>query len=134
MSWFKMVQPFPRLSGHTYRQTVDKWESTRPRIINDYFREVKKRVWKKEISWQKFFLDFFIFYEPTVSHDKPGAADNRSVDRDAWLERILFISKDWILIAIYLIVFIQRERHQLNSFWQFKIVSVNSKIALHWWQ
>ena len=50
------------------------------------------------------------------------------------MQRILFICKDWVLIAIYLIVFIQRERHKLNSSWQFKIVSVNSKIALHWWQ
>jgi len=31
---------------------------------------------------------FSFFYEPAVSHDKPGAADHSSVDRDAQFDRI----------------------------------------------
>ena len=30
------------------------------------------------------------FYEPAVSHDKLGAADHSSVDRDALFDRILY--------------------------------------------
>ena len=130
LNWFSL---FSRLSGHTYRQAFDKWESTRPRIINDYFRKVKKRVWKKELSWQKFFLDFNFFMSQLwamISRELRTI----SIAVLIGMQWILFICKDWVLIAIYLIVFIQRERHKLNSSWQFKIVSVNSKIALHWWQ